>query len=199
MRCKVSYLVLLFVFSSGIALCQTDSNHSKLPHKLASDTLNKELPAARPTERNPKRAALMSAVCPGLGQVYNHKYWKLPIVYGALGTAGYFLISNRTTYNNLKAAYIKDINPKDGDVSIYYDQGYGLSDIQTAAEQYQTWMEYSTVAFAAIYVLQIVDATVDAHLYYFDVSEDLSLRIEPTLLQTASRGPINGLTLSLTF
>lgn len=141
----------------------------------------------------------MSAVCPGLGQVYNHKYWKLPIVYGALGTAGYFLISNRTTYNNLKAAYIKDINPKDGDVSIYYDQGYGLSDIQTAAEQYQTWMEYSTVAFAAIYVLQIVDATVDAHLYYFDVSEDLSLRIEPTLLQTASRGPINGLTLSLTF
>jgi hypothetical protein len=199
MKRKVLYTIFLLVFATNLGFSQSDSNKAILPHKLATDTVSINTPEERPTERNPKRAAMMSAVCPGLGQIYNHKYWKLPIVYAALGTAGYFVISNRSYYNNMKAAYIQDINDEDGDVSIYYDQGYGLTDIQNAAEQYRTWMEYSAVAFTAVYVLQIIDATVDAHLYYFDVSDDLSMRLEPKLLYSVSRQPVHGLSLNFTF
>tara|TARA_B110000037_G_C17003038_1_gene458045 strand:+ start:84 stop:644 length:561 start_codon:yes stop_codon:yes gene_type:complete len=186
-----------------MSIAQNDSSKVKLPLKLDADSLTNTASdsslVARPTERNPKRAALLSIVTPGLGQAYNKKYWKMPIVYAGLGTAGFFFFNNRKYYNEFKDAYIQDINVGDGDVSKYYDLGYTKPDIQSAAEQYQTWMEYSAVAFIAVYVLQIVDASVDAHLYYFDVSDDLSLNISPTLQYTPNYRPVNSLGLQLTF
>jgi len=151
----------------------------------------------------------MSAVLPGLGQVYNHKYWKVPIIYAGLGTALYFIIYNRQHYHDLKHAYVLDTNVTDGSVSSYYTQFIGnnpngqvdqlLASERAAADQYREWMEYSYLAFFAVYALQIVDATVDAHLFYFDVSEDLSMRVQPTLQYASNRQPIQGLALRLTF
>ena len=198
------FLVIIVLIVNGFYCnAQKDSAKVTLPHKLDSDTLasnNTDSGSiARPTERNPRRATLLSAVAPSLGQAYNKKYWKMPIVYAGLGTAGFFFFNNRKYYNEFKAAYIQDVNIGDGDVSKYYDLGYTKSDIQSSAEQYQTWMEYSAVAFIAVYVLQIVDASVDAHLYYFDVSDDLSLNVTPTLQYTPNHRPVNGLGLQITF
>ena len=198
------FLFIILLLSLGhMSIAQNDSSKVKLPLKLDADSLTNTASdsslVARPTERNPKRAALLSIVTPGLGQAYNKKYWKMPIVYAGLGTAGFFFFNNRKYYNEFKDAYIQDINVGDGDVSKYYDLGYTKPDIQSAAEQYQTWMEYSAVAFIAVYVLQIVDASVDAHLYYFDVSDDLSLNISPTLQYTPNYRPVNSLGLQLTF
>lgn len=141
----------------------------------------------------------MSAILPGLGQVYNHKYWKVPIVYAGLGTAVYFINYNRQNYLDLKRAYVRDTNTTDGDVSEYFERGVTLEQIRNGADQYRTWMEYSYLAFFAVYALQIVDATVDAHLFYFDVSDDLSMRFQPTLQYAGTREPIHGLALQLTF
>lgn len=195
---------IILVLHCTMGFSQNDSSEVLLPHKKPSDTLSKtsttdSTSLARPTERNPRRAALMSAALPGLGQIYNKSYWKLPIVYAGLGTAGYFYFNNRRYYNELKAAYLQDLATDDGDVSTYYDQGYTLTDIQSAAEQYQTWMEYSAVAIIAAYILQVVDASVDAHLYYFDVSEDLSLQWSPTLQYSIDQRPVNSLGIQLTF
>ena len=156
---------------------------------------------ARPTQRNPKRAALMSAVAPGLGQIYNKRYWKLPIVYGALGATGYFVVSNRVFFNQFKSAYAEHaaLIESTGDNTLLYDNRYRLADLQSLAEAYQTQMEYAGIAFLAFYMMQIVDAAVDAHLYYFDVSEDLSLHWNPSVQTTAMTNPTTSLSLTLKF
>ncbi len=179
-----------------------NAQKANLPHKAEADTLSTVKDTAvsdRPSERNPKRAALLSLAVPGLGQAYNKKIWKVPIVYAALGTAGYFFVSNRLEYAKLKAAYAQDSENTTGEFSEYYDLGYTLTDIQSAAEQYQTWSEYSGVAIFAVYALQVIDATVDAHLFYFDVDDDLSLNIQPKLQLSPSGGLSQGVSLSLTF
>lgn len=195
-------LIILCVLYTLHGVSQSDSSEAVLPHKLEADTLAQSTPdsiTARPTSRNPKRAALLSAAAPGLGQIYNERYWKLPIVYGGLGATAFLVFQNRSQYLALKKAYVQDINVSDGDVSVYRDQGFSLADIQSEAERFQTNMEYSAVAFLAVYLLQVVDAAVDAHLYYFDVSEDLSLQWTPTVQPTAMNRPVNGVSIALTF
>ncbi|GAB4375657.1 MAG: hypothetical protein Kow0075_02190 [Salibacteraceae bacterium] len=149
--------------------------------QIAERTLSTKQPqdSAGQKLRSPARAALFSAVLPGLGQVYNKKYWKVPIVYAGLGASAYFILTNRYYFNLFKRYYVVDTNPNDGMKSPYADQGIPPAALRTQAEQYQTWLEYSYMAFAAIYVLQIIDASVDAHLFYFDVSEDLSVNWAP--------------------
>lgn len=198
-----TYVLLMALLCSGALCAQTDSlakPTENTPLRVATDSLaSVDDTTARPTQRNPKRAAIMSALVPGLGQIYNKKYWKLPIVYAGLGTAGFFVGYNRYWWQEYKTAYIRDTNTTDGDVSIYFSQGASLDQLRGAADQHRTWMEYSGLAFAAVYALQIVDAAVDAHLFYFDVSEDLSMRVQPTLQYAQNREPIHGLSLHFTF
>ncbi|HRH55238.1 MAG TPA: DUF5683 domain-containing protein, partial [Chitinophagales bacterium] len=125
------------------------------------------------------RAALYSAIIPGLGQAYNGKYWKIPIVYGAIGTAGYFIYYWYDFYDELRTAYKyrTDDDPLTVDVIYDYiaDDAY-LYDRVSLAKQYTDLM---VVLTAATYVLNIVDAVVDAHLYDFNVSDDLTMQIHP--------------------
>lgn len=125
------------------------------------------------------RAALYSAIIPGLGQAYNGKYWKIPIVYGAIGTAGYFIYYWYDFYDELRTAYKyrTDNDPLTVDLIYDYiaDDAY-LYDRVSLAKQYTDLM---VVLTAATYVLNIVDAVVDAHLYDFNVSDDLSMQIHP--------------------
>lgn len=184
------------------AHAQVDSVKKSLPHQVKADTLSSVADSTnetRPSQRNPKQAALMSLVVPGLGQAYNKRYWKIPIVYAALGTAGYFFVSNRVQYNKYKDAYVQDSQEGATEFSEYTNLGWTLTDIQGAAEQHLTWSEYAGVAIFAAYALQIIDATVDAHLFYFDVSDDLSLHVQPTIQLTPSMATSNGLSIALTF
>ena len=122
---------------------------------------------------------MYSAIIPGLGQAYNGKYWKIPIVYGAIGTAGYFIYYWYDFYDELRTAYKyrTDDDPLTVDLIYDYiaDDAY-LYDRVSLAKQYTDLM---VVLTAATYVLNIVDAVVDAHLYDFNVSDDLTMQIHP--------------------
>ena len=199
----LSYLILTFLLIGGNVNAQQDSIKSKPPHKLSPDTLlNTQADSLSPTlkthKRSPKRAAILSAICPGAGQIYNHKYWKLPIVYGGLATVGFFYFNNRVWYLEYKDAYLNDLDEANAP-SVYALEGVSTSQLRTAADQNQQFMEYSMIGFALLYGLQIVDATVDAHLFYFDVSEDLSMNWQPSLQMTRNQQFVQGLSLNFTF
>ncbi len=134
---------------------------------------------------NPRQAAIRSAVLPGLGQIYNKKYWKLPIVYAALGVSGGVFIYNLKWYKRTRFAYKVLVTQ---DVSSYPKVHKDLqfliarNDQNTlgyARDQYRRSIDYSALFFVILWGLNVVDATVDAHLKAFDVSPDLSLQIKP--------------------
>lgn len=135
-----------------------------------------------PKEHSPHKASVYSAILPGAGQVYNKKYWKVPIVYAALGSAVYFTYDNQQNYNQYRDAFLLR---QDGGTD-EYEGIYTDSQLITIMEYYERNKELSIIMGAAIYILNIVDASVDAHLFDFDVSEDLSLNTTPKLMQTQS-------------
>lgn len=141
---------------------------------------------------SPKKATIMSAALPGLGQIYNKKYWKVPIIYGGFAAAGYFLNDNLKQIDRYKTAFQA---ATDDDPTTENDTGFSVPQLETLIDQYKTWRDLSYIAIGAIYILNIIDANVDAHLFYFDVSEDLSMNIQPFV--TISNIPTTGLTLSL--
>lgn len=145
-----------------------------------------------------KKASRLSAMLPGLGQAYNKKYWKIPVIYGALGTSTYFIIKNNRDYQKYRNAYIART---DNDSTTFTSIKYTTENIRLRRDYFRRNMELSIIITAGIYVLNIVDAAVDAHLFYFDVSDDLSMRIEPQVNMNAIRpGQFNGgLKLSLYF
>lgn len=126
--------------------------------------------------RSPKKAAIMSAALPGLGQAYNKKYWKIPILYAGFGVAGWYLRDNLRNIERFKQAYIAET---DGNPETINDTGFGTQQLNDIIDQYTQWRDLSYIAIFAIYVLNIVDASVDAHLFYFDVSEDISMNLKP--------------------
>ena len=143
-----------------------------------------------PGRHLPVRAAYYSAMFPGLGQIYNKKYWKLPIVYGALGASIYFVITNQQEYHRLQYARLVRNDGND----LTFDEFEGiLSDagIEEFEEYYRTNLENSFLALGAVYLLNIIDALVDAHLHDFDVSNDLGFRISPTFNPSYEPGKTN--------
>jgi hypothetical protein len=147
-----------------------------------SDTLQ----AGEPDfSHSPSRAVMFALVLPGLGQAYNKKYYKIPIVYVALGVAGYAINYNTHKYREASLAYARDQS--------------------TTNEEYlhiwRRYMEISFIAMGAVYALQVLDAYVDAQLYYWDVNENLSLRLAPSLqpVQVPAEVPryLPGLTCSI--
>ena len=125
------------------------------------------------------RAALYSAVIPGLGQAYNGKYWKIPIVYGAVGTAGYFIYYWNDFYTELKTAYIYRTDENPLTVDIIYDYIESDDYLLQKVSQAKQYTDIMVVLTAAAYLLNVVDAVVDAHLYDFNVSDDLTMQLSP--------------------
>ncbi|MCA6423227.1 MAG: hypothetical protein IM568_10470 [Flavobacterium sp.] len=118
----------------------------------------------------PSKAAFYSAILPGLGQAYNKKYWKIPLVYGAIGTSMYFYLDNNKKYHSYRDAYKKRL------LGLPDEYDY-LDDSRLIAAQrfYQRNRDLSLLVTIAFYVLNIVEANVDAHLTQFNVNEKLSL------------------------
>ncbi len=150
---------------------------------------------------SPKTATLRALV-PGLGQIYNKKYWKLPIVYSGFAVIGYFAITNRSEYLNYNEAYVCNLNNEENSLITNYDNNneayvcsvdeykcselsrkYSTEQLKSASDYYRRNMELSYIVLVAWYGLQILDANVDAHLYYWEVNDNLSLRVEPTIQQ----------------
>jgi hypothetical protein len=130
---------------------------------------------------DPKKAALRSAIIPGWGQAYNKKYWKIPIVYGALGTTAGVFFFNINTYKKLRQAYIYITDTIPGNNNLIDPRFQGLSpqSIKSYRNAVRQDVDYSVLVFLLFWGLNVVDATVDAHLKAFDVSPDIGMRIKP--------------------
>jgi len=156
----------------------------------------------------PSKAAFYSAVLPGLGQIYNRRYWKVPIVFAAIGTGVYAYMFNDGEYDRFRSAFKRrragftddefyDLNnsgviPGEPDVS---DQA-----LQDAQERYQRDRDLSLLITIGLYALNIIDANVDAHLKQFNVDENLGLDIRPYLdYHPITSDPQYGLALTVTF
>lgn len=131
-----------------------------------------------------KIAALRSAILPGLGQIYNKKYWKLPFVYGALGTTAVVFVYNLNNYKDLKLAYKVKYNIRVfRDSTDYHKVSLNLLPLSEESlrfnrDQFRQSLDYTVLFFIAFWGLNVVDAAVDAHLKSFDISPDLSLKIK---------------------
>jgi hypothetical protein len=145
---------------------------------------------------NVKEATLW-ALIPGGGQIYNGKYWKLPFVYGAIGTAIYFAYDNHQSYK----LYINSFYALNGDTNFEdaFNGRFNERQLIELQDIYRRYRDLSIILAVVGYGLQILDAHVDAHLYYYDVSDDLSLHWEPTSVQTAWGAPTPGVKFSLHF
>ena len=132
---------------------------------------------------SPRKAIIRSAILPGWGQIYNKKYWKLPLVYGALGTTAYVFFDNLQVYKDSRFAFKAKTLAAAGDSSLYgqikeeYLQ-YSLSGLRRNRDQFRKYIDYSVLFFVFFWGLNVVDAAVDAHLKSFDVSSDLSIKIK---------------------
>ncbi|MCM1034664.1 MAG: DUF5683 domain-containing protein [Paludibacter sp.] len=143
---------------------------------------------------DPLRAVWMGTIIPGYGQIYNRAYWKLPIVYGAFMGCAYAITWNNTMYNDYKQAYRDILTDTDGTKTSYLDilpDGYTIemmggktnytNVLKNRQNTYRRYRDLSIVATVLVYALSLVDAYVDAQLFDFDISPDLSMTIEPQL------------------
>jgi Family of unknown function (DUF5683) len=141
---------------------------------------------------DPRKATIRSAIIPGWGQIYNRKYWKLPLVYAAIGIPGYTYFYNRSWYQNCQHAIsiinvyaanlytsipdtiIAKFNPKLRPFLLQMDD----NDLRTYRNEFRKNEDYSVLFFLLFWALNVVDATVDAHLMYFDVSDKLTMHLQ---------------------
>ena len=136
--------------------------------------------AVRTRQHSPKLATWL-ALIPGAGQAYNRKYWKIPIVYAGFGVTIYFAVTNNNEYHLYRDAYdyqtgIKtDVSDKAKEESAKYT----ADNLITLRDYYRRNMELSWIITAAWYIVQIIDANVDAHFFYYEISDDLTLHLEP--------------------
>jgi hypothetical protein len=158
---------------------------------VSADTIVKEEKATKKTTKakkphSPKKATIMSACLPGLGQIYNGKWWKVPIVYAGLGGLGYLVYNNNYEYRSYLHAYEYKTGDLPEGVTLNEHEAdlanrYAESQLQTYKESYRRDFEFYTILTIAWYGLQIVDACVDGHLYTYDISDDLSFCVDPYL------------------
>ena len=164
---------------------------------------------------NPKRALWLALVIPGGGQIYNRKYWKLPLVYGGFIGCLYAMSWNNTMYKDYSQAY-QDLMDKDPNTQSYNQFLHLGTQITPQNEtryqdifrkrkdKYRRWRDLSFFVMIGVYALSVIDAYVDAELSVFDISDDLSLRVEPTIINnSSSNNPLDassvGLQCSLNF
>lgn len=163
---KITFIGLfLFVLGNTTVFSQVKTETAL----VAKDTVKKSIDIDPLT---PAKAAFYSAILPGLGQAYNKKYWKIPLVYGAIGTSLYFYSDSNKKYNQYRDAYKRRLEGYTDDQFSYLDK----SRLIAGQKFYQRNRDLSALFIAAFYVLNIIDANVDAALIQFNVNDGLSVR-----------------------
>ncbi len=187
------YFLILLVFASVISLrtvAQNDSttkvNNGKVvlldtiqPKKDSATKQLAKKDSLIEKKHDPHKATIRSAIIPGWGQAYNHEYWKIPIVYGALAVPTSLFIYNNKWYQKTKDAY--EILVNGGDTSAIDPKLEGLSPetLQYYRNSFRKNRDYSVLFLMLVWGLNVADATVFAHLKDFNVSDDLSMHIQP--------------------
>lgn len=173
MMIKSYIIALLLVVYSFNAYAQEDTLSTlKLSKTFSKGDLKNSKFGSNPFDANaPAKAAFYSAVLPGLGQAYNKSYWKIPLVYGAIGVSTYFYINSNNEYKRYRDAYKRRLAGFEDDE--FFDV-LTNENLINAQKKYRQNKEYSLFFIIGFYVLNIIDANVDAHLNQFNVTRDLS-------------------------
>jgi hypothetical protein len=181
---KVVGLLLLYFSITTLTLAQDrDSTYSEVETQEYSD-----LP------KNPKKATILSAILPGAGQVYNEKAWKVPIIYGGFITDIYFISYNNRYYQSFKVA-LKAFDKEE-------PNDFPNLNRQSLERNVNYWRKNRDLCYlliVGIYALNLVDANVDAHLSGFDVSDDISMKIEPHYESFSANNNSMGFSIKLNF
>jgi hypothetical protein len=155
-------------------------------------------------KHSPRKAAIRSAILPGLGQIYNRKYWKLPLVYAAVGIPAYLIYYNKQWYDRARYALsVASDQPVDSatlatvhpELRALTDAG-SVSSLRNYRDEFRKNMDYSILITILAWGLNIIDATVDAHLKDFDVSDEISMKVKPVIM-SGTRAPGLSLVFSL--
>jgi hypothetical protein len=144
---------------------------------------------------NPRKALLYAAVLPGAGQIYNKKYWKLPLVYGGFIATGYAINFYQDGYQQYKGELF-DLLDSDEFLS---PSGFTEDQLRTIVDRYRRQRDFMIIVMAGVYVLQMIDAHVDAHLKEFDLNPDLHVRVVPATEVSALTGRSTGVSLLIRF
>jgi len=146
-------------------------------------------------QHSPSRATIYSAILPGLGQVYNKKYWKVPIIYGGFAALSYSYLFSDGKYSDYLNEYTHRI---ESDSALFNSEMLRFTDdnILELKNYYQRNRELSIIGMVILYALNIIDATVDGHLYSFDISDNLSMNINPYLSPNYNQRYNGGIQLS---
>lgn len=195
---KLFPVLLLAFLLPAIAFCQKkDSVIRSKDSSVIVDTVGKEIMKIDTNAKKkfiPRQATIRSAILPGWGQVYNKKYWKVPLVYAVVGIPVYTFIYNRNWYRKTRDAakmiatgdtinWQSRVDPK---LHVFFPTESSLGSLLNYRNEFRRDMDYSILFVLLAWGLNVVDATVDAHLRGFDISEDLSLKIKPTILSGTS-------------
>lgn len=188
MRIKAAIFFLGFVFSLPLTAQLNNQDSTRLTKEEKKKIYS-----------SPRKASIMSAIVPGLGQAYNRKYWKVPVIYAGLGVSSYFFYTNNGWYNDYRRA-LRAAAAIGGPGNAVVDGVlYTTEDLKTQKVFYRKRRDFAGMAIGIIYLLNIIDANVDAHLKTFDVSDDLSLRLMPWQGYGLNNHLYNGLSLTMTF
>lgn len=229
MKRYFSLVIVLFCFCPVCCLAQAVDSLRKDTVSVSENSLlqtdtvrvdsliNRELqPAQEKFKPNPKKAILYSVFCPGLGQIYNRKYWKLPLVYGGFIGCTYAITWNSTQYNGYRRAYLDFISGDYENRTSWNDYTYGTylstnikdwtadmkssfsTSLKSAKDYYRRYRDMSIFITVGFYGLCILDAYVDAQLFDFDISPDLSMHVAPTLFDHTS-GSTRSIGMQLSF
>lgn len=212
---KLYIIPLLFTFllqtiysQEAVQVSSKDTVSTKLSTDvvMVEDTLISKKSEINPLA--PSKAAFLSAVMPGLGQIYNKRYWKVPLVYGAIGGSIYAYTWNNNNYKRFRTAFKRrqagftddefyDIN---GDNEVGQDPDLDADDLENQQERFQEDRDLWLVISIAMYALNIVDANVDAHLKQFNIDDNLAIDFQPYLdLNPTTNDPNYGMALTIKF
>ena len=175
---KKFLLFWLLAFSFSYAYAQEPARDTLRPH-------------------SPAKAILFSAVLPGAGQAYNKKYWKIPIIYAGIGVLIYAIDFNSKNYRTFKDAYIARTDTDSLTTDDY--PRYTAENLRSLFEYYRRNRDLSYILAGTLYVLNVLDAYVDAELFHFDVSDNLSMHSSPFIMNSPQGNTIGGLSLKISF
>jgi len=190
---KILFFAASFFVSSFLFAQKTDSTKMTGNTKKRNTNIFSSPDVSK--AYNPRIASYRSAILPGWGQYTNKKRWKIPVVYAALGTTAYIFFRNKKQYKEARDSYTNAIDGNPTNDNLIPQPYFTIKDqperIRTFRNQVRQNLDYTVLVFIIFWGLNVVDATVDAHLKTFDVSDDLSLQIKPGYSQLANTNGIS--------
>lgn len=191
---KKVFILLAALFAAGTSSGQYYSRTWNVSSAQGLQAMDSLIPKKT---HSPRKATILSAVLPGAGQAYNRKYWKIPVVYAAAGTSIFFIIRNNSIYKDYRTAYTYRIDNDTLTNDLKY-KNLANETVRSERERFLRYRDISILCLIGVYALNIIDANVDAHLFYFDVGEDLSLSWQPAFRPFSYKPGLNfGLTYKL--